>query len=263
MTNKLNGKRILVTRPQQQAHNLISLIEQHGGQAIAFPTLEIISITHQQPIKEKLENLKSYQWLIFTSANAVNFALQANGGKIETFKSVKIAAVGQATATALQQSGLSVDLVPRRGFNSEALLVELEEQLLPNSSVLIVRGVGGRETLAEGLRKQKIKVDYLEVYQRVIPKLDCSSIIYLIQQQQIAVITVSSAEALYNLLGLLDPVRVLLLQIPLVVISQRIQKLAQTCGFNRIAVAANPADAAIFETITIVCNGEDSGRRNY
>jgi uroporphyrinogen-III synthase len=254
--DNLNGKRILVTRPQQQAHHLISLIAQYGGQAIAFPTLEITPLINSEITHEKLENLKTYQWLIFISANAVNFAVAANNGKIRNFAQAKIAAVGKATAKALQDAGLTVDLLPDAGFNSEALLAMPTLQNVTKQKILIVRGVGGRETLADELKKRGAIVNYWEVYQRAIPVMDNSMVVNLLNRQQLDILTITSSEALQNLLTLLEKQKDLLLNIPLVVISERIKHNAASYGFKKIVVSSSPDDMAILNTMIMLTNGE-------
>jgi uroporphyrinogen-III synthase len=252
----LNGKHILVTRPQQQAHNLISLIEQHGGQAIAFPTLEIVPLINPQIANKNLKNLKSYQWLIFISANAVNFAVAANNGKIQNLTQAKIAAVGKATAKALQEQRLMVDLVPESGFNSEALLAMPVLQDIAKQKILIVRGAGGRETLADELKKRGAIVDYWEVYQRQMPVIETTFVVNLLKQQQLHWLTVTSIEAVQNLVMMLALQKTLLLNVPLVVISERIKQAAQAHGFKKIVVSSSPDDAAILNTMIMLTNGE-------
>jgi uroporphyrinogen-III synthase len=248
MTNELNNKRILVTRPKQQAINLIQLIEQHGGLAVEFPVLEILPVKNST-VKEQLKNLKSYQWLIFISANAVNFAVTANNGKIDTFAQTKIAAVGKATAKALENAGLAVDLVPETGFNSEALLESPALKQVQNQKVLIVRGIGGRETLANELKKRGAVVDYCEVYQRQIPQIDTIPVVELLKKQHINGVIITSIEALQNLLIMLETHKSLLFHVPLIVISERIKQAAQAIGFKNIVISSSPDDAAIFNTI--------------
>lgn len=257
MTQLLNGKRILVTRPQQQALNLVQLIEQHGGQACGFPTLEIVPIVNTA-VNEQLENLKSYQWLIFISANAVNFAVAAINGKIGHLTQAKLAAVGKATAKALQEAGLTVDLVPETGFNSEALLEMPALEKVQKQRILIVRGVGGRETLAEQLKKRGAIVDYWEVYRRQRPEIDAMPVLKLLKRQQIDWLTITSSEALQNLITMLDMHKSLLFNVPLVVISERIKQIAESIGFKKIVVSSSPDDAAILNTMIMLINGEDS-----
>jgi uroporphyrinogen-III synthase len=252
----LNGARILVTRPEHQADNLSRLIEQRGGIAVRFPALEIVSRDDNQ-ITATLANLDRFQWVIFISANAVNFALKANSGKIPRTKSVRFAAVGQATAQAMKMAGLTVDLVPEQGYSSEALLAMPQLQQVGGLHCLIVRGEGGREQLATTLRDRDAEVDYLEVYKRIIPRIDSSPVVELLEQHCLDAITVTSVEALQNLNVMLgDKNNKLLLLIPLVVVSDRIGCIATDMGFNQISVTENPLDTAILETVITCVTGE-------
>ena len=267
MNKTLNGARILVTRPEHQAENLSRLIEQRGGIAVRFPTLDIVARDDAEQIKASLVDLDSYHWVIFTSANAVNFALKANSGKIGRTKSPLapllqrgglggFAAVGQATAEALKMAGLPVDLVPKN-YNSEALLAMPQLQQVQGRNCLIVRGEGGREQLATTLRSRGAAVNYLEVYKRIIPRIDNSPVVELIAQHRLDVITVTSVEALQNLMLMLDEQNhKLLTLIPLVVVSDRVRRVAADMGFNRIAVTDSPIDTAILETVTTCVTGE-------
>lgn len=256
MSKVLNGACVLVTRPEHQAENLSRLIEQRGGIAVRFPTLEIVSRDDNR-IKSTLANLDKFQWVVFISANAVNFALKANSGKIPHTKSVRFAAVGQATAQAMKMAGLPVDLVPEHGYNSEALLMMPQLQQVEGQSCLIIRGEGGREQLASTLRSRGAEVDYLEVYKRIIPRMDSSPVVALLAQHRLDVITVTSAEALQNLsLMLGEKNNKLLSLITLVVVSDRIRCIAADMGFNRIAVTDSPIDTAILETVITCVTGE-------
>lgn len=256
----LKGKTILVTRPVAQSENLCHLISQQGGEAIAFPTLEIIA---QAPPPEALALASAADWLIFTSKNAVDFAIEAFNGKIPESAQFKIAAVGQATATTLLQAGWSVDCVPATEFNSDGLLAEPALQSVTNKHCIIVRGVGGREKLADTLRSRHAIVDYLEVYRRNRPDSDNRVVSTCLQTQQLDAITITSVEALENLLAMLEPELLHRLKLPiLVVVSDRIKQAAEQLGFERIAVTRQPTDAEILETLMTLLNGENRGRIN-
>lgn len=246
----LNGLRILVTRPTHQAENLCRLIEQQGGIAIRFPTLAIVACDDLLTIQKTLADLNHFQWLIFVSSNAVNFALKANDGKIAKPKMLRLGAIGTATAKALAMAGLSVDLIPAQNYNSEALLALPELQQIQGQRFLIVRGEGGREELANILRSRGADVHYLNVYKRIIPSTNNSDVIAMLEQNELDVITVTSGEVLQNLLIMLGAARhPQLFNLPLVVVSDRIKQMAVDMGFKRIAVANSPSDEAILETV--------------
>lgn len=256
----LNGAHVLVTRPEHQAEHLVHLIEQSGGKAIRFPTLAIAGLGDVDKIKTTFQGLDSYQCVIFVSVNAVNFALRANGGKIPSSKSVVFAAVGGSTAQALANAGLVVDLVPKQDFNSEALLAMPEMQHISGQRMLIVRGQGGREELANKLRERGATVDYLPVYKRIIPQVDnVSNLSYLIENG-LNVITITSGEALQNLVLMAGEQHAVAIRaVPLVVVSDRIRCLAADLGFNRIAVTQSPSDSAILETVIKFVTGNECG----
>jgi uroporphyrinogen-III synthase len=257
----LKGHTIVVTRPKHQAEGLCSLIEQQGWNAIRFPTLEIVTIENKA-ISQQLKAINKYQWLIFVSTNAVNFAVAENNGKIDCFKSVPIAAVGKATEKALKAVGLAVELLPEASFNTEGLLASNEMNNVKGRSCLIIRGKGGRETLANSLRERGAKVDYLEVYLRKRPVSKSLDLTYMLQQGKLDAITITSGESLLNLLAMIDEgLHDKLQAVPLIVISHRIKGLAEQNKFKQIAVTKNPGDTAIIEALTMSLNNNKWGRQ--
>lgn len=252
MSDDLKQYTVLVTRPAHQAEQLCDLIEQQGWCAIRFPTLEIAAIENKK-ISQQLSTLKQWHWLIFISSNAVNFALKANNGKIDSFKQCSIVAVGKATAETLRSAGLFVDLVPENNFNTEGLLATPEMNQITGQSCLIVRGNGGRETLADRLRERGAKVDYMEVYNRTVPVADGAIVIEKLQQGCLHAITITSGDALKNLMAITSTkVHDKLRAVPLIVISNRIKVLAKEIGFKTIVVTDGPGDAAIIKTAVML-----------
>ncbi|MDD5631375.1 MAG: uroporphyrinogen-III synthase, partial [Methylococcales bacterium] len=121
---------------------------------------------------------------------------------------------------------------------------------------LIVRGEGGRDELAVTLRSRGANVDYLDVYKRAVPVIDSSQVNLLIAQDKLDVITVTSGEALQNLLIMLgEKNHQRLFEASLVAVSNRIRQIAADIGFKRIAVTHDPSDAAILETVTMCVTG--------
>ena len=268
MKNTLNGAHILVTRPAHQAENLCQLIEQHGGVAVRLPTLQIVELeaapadllAYHTPATNPSNALSNPSWLIFTSANAVNFALKAIGGKIARFGTAKIAAIGQATAKALLSSGLEVDLLPEIGFDSEALLAMPQMQAVNSLTIVVVRGQGGREKIATTLRERGAKVDYWEVYRRIMPDTQPFEVNALLEQAKLSAVVITSTEALQNLVVMVGENYIKkLVVLPLVVISDRIKRFAADIGFSHIAVTDGPSDKAIVGGVIAILHGEKSG----
>lgn len=246
------GSKILVTRPAHQSENMCRLIEQQGWQAIRFPVLEIQARVLSAEDRQRIQEIEQYQQVIFVSVNAINFALPLISGKMESLQKTSCIAVGKASYQALQAQGIQHVLVPQQGFNSEAILAMPEMQDMQGQSCLIVRGVGGRDFLADNLRERGARVDYLEVYKRVIPVADNSGLIgeYL-RHKALAAILIYSGDALRNLLQMLakEDIKKNLLNTPLLVISQRVQELAKKIGFKNIIIADQASDAAMINAL--------------
>lgn len=258
MTALTEGARVLVTRPQGQSGNLCKLVRAQGGQPVLFPVLAISAIDPQVNDEIIIDTINNCQWVVFVSANAVNYACA--GFERQRFpinEKVRVAAVGKATADALKAIDWPVHLVPESGFNSEALLATDALQQIGGQRVVIVKGEGGRGKLANELRHRGARVDCLEVYRRTKPEVDNATLNRALVENKLDVIVLTSGEALHNLLKLAGENSAKTLKsVPLVVISDRIKKIADKLGFNQIRVADEPDDTAIVKTIRALLNGE-------
>lgn len=246
------GFGVLVTRPAKQAEALCRLIEEAGGKAIRLPLLEIVPASADEPGPRRLGNLDGLDWLVFVSANAVRCAFDLLGPCWLEPGAVKIAAIGLSTAKALAERGVEVDLKPKQQFNSEALLAEPAFLDVSGRRFLIVRGVGGRETLAETLRTRGGWVEYAEVYRRLQPNVNLSSLLERWRAGGVGAVTVTSGEALSHLSQLMAGEGLeLLRQTPVVTIGERLAQQAHAAGCRHV-VAADPSDADIFNAVARV-----------
>lgn len=252
-TPDLSGVGVLVTRPAHQAERLCELIEQHNGTAIRFPVIEIVDIEDSTRLKSQIERLHEFDIAIFISPNAVSNAI-ANLSSIKNWpKTTKIAAVGKSSAKALDSSGLIADIFPSLHFNSEALL-ELEAMHdVKGKNIIIFRGEGGRELLAETLLGRGARVEYAECYRRQKPQFNTSPIMKRWANGEINIIICTSNEGLHNLYDMVGQSgRQLLINTPLVVISERAADLAQQLGFTSQPLISKQAnDDAILNSILL------------
>jgi uroporphyrinogen-III synthase len=194
----LAGVGVLVTRPAEQAGDLIAAIEAAGGRSIVFPVIEIAPRS-PQAIEAELAGRQDPDITVFISRNAVEHGLAWSG-------SGTIAAVGPATAAAIEAAARVVDIRPERGFDSESLLAEPALNEVRGKTVRIIRGNGGRELLATTLRERGAHVDYLEVYARRLPAYDepqIEAVRRRLEAGEIGAVVVMSVESLHNLLALL------------------------------------------------------------
>jgi uroporphyrinogen III methyltransferase/synthase len=159
---ELTGKTILITRAASQSAALRSQLEDLGARVIECPTIQIVPPTTWKPVDEAIRRLNRYQWLLFTSANAVEQFMDRMGN---VRCAVPIAVVGSATAAKLAEWKLKPALVPSE-FRSEGLL-EAFPQNLVGVRILFPRAEVARELLPEELRRRGATVDIVTVYRTV------------------------------------------------------------------------------------------------
>jgi uroporphyrinogen III methyltransferase/synthase len=162
----LFGRRIVVTRARSQAASLTGLLSAAGATVHEMPATRI-EAADPSAIQDALERRAEFGWVIFTSQNAVRLfwdALRSLGLDARALASMHIAAVGPATADALFDYGLSVDVAPHR-FVAEALLDELRDRRdVSGSRVLYAAAEGAREVLEEGLTELGAIVERVTLY---------------------------------------------------------------------------------------------------
>jgi uroporphyrinogen-III synthase len=201
VTLPLDGVTIVVTRPATQASRFLELARAAGAVCISYPTLQIDRIALDDATRARLQS-HAWDWAICTSANAVESALEQCSAPL----AARHAAIGRATARALEQHGVKVDTRPERA-NSEGLLELPEFAALAGRGVLLVKGSGGRELLREALRARGADVLELEVYRRSVTAPTAAAAAQLhvaLTNPGPLVVAVTSAEVLQSLLELVD-----------------------------------------------------------
>ena len=239
--------KIIITRSGDRGLDLCSNINKiNTYQASLTPTFVINSY---QDINNAKVLSKNYDWLIFTSVNAVIYSLDCLVNNLKCLKSKsKIAAIGAGTAEILLKNQLSVDLFPQK-FNSEALLSALINDGINDKKILIIRGVGGRRLLATNLAKHGAEVSHLKVYRRDLPDKNIFNhfmdklLVANLAQLHLIIIICTSASGLINLLELASTDNKLLIQkTQLIVISPKMAIIAKKLGFIKSAWVADDAN---------------------
>jgi len=237
--NQLANLRILVTRPRDQAQTLCHLIEGAGARAVIIPALEICPIADIEPAKALANRLEEFDLAIFISANAVERAHDLVKSQRGWPQGLQLAVIGRRSADALVKHGLYADICPQQAYNSESLLALDEMWQVSGKKIIIFRGKGGRELLANTLRKRGATVTYAEVYHRAIPAGSREQLNHALQRGDFDIITVSSNEGMKNLYQMTDAENLdKLLQVPLVVMSHRTALYAGKIGFELSPIIA-------------------------
>ena len=253
----LNNKRILITRPRHQADHLCELISNIGGESILFPTIEIQPVLNSEELSACFIHINKYNFVIFVSRNAVKMVLEhyisQSGFHYNLSGQTQLLAIGTGTAAALTEMNLVNVLHAGVQADSESLLQlpELQSDLIQGRKILIVRGVGGRELLAEGLKARGASVDYAEVYKRCLPEYDVQDCHEIWQNARPEAVIVSSNEGLDNLLKLTrETDQKQLFSTPLIVMSARTADLAKKLGFiAETGVAEDKSDEGLVSAL--------------
>ena len=166
----LFGRRVVVTRARSQAGELSVLLEELGAEVREFPTIEVRPPEDFGPLDGAIRNLDSFDWLVLTSVNGVEAfmdRLRYHGLDLRAIpRKTKVAAIGPATAEALEGVGLRVDVVPEE-FRAEALVEAIEDGSLAGKRVLIPRAKVAREVLPEKLGEAGAEVVVPPAYETV------------------------------------------------------------------------------------------------
>ncbi len=254
----LNGWRVLVTRPAHQAEALCRLLQQQGAEPIRFPTLCIEPSSDIPRARSQLARLADFDLAVWVSPNAIAQTLSWTEGRLPT--GTQYAVVGKASARALQQAGYAVAFQPIDGSDSEALSALPGLQQIAGWRVLIIRGEGGRELLADTLRQRGAIVEYAEVYRRGLPDVDGIALSQRWQAEGIDAVTVTSNQALEHLHQLLDTTgRACLQHTPLIAVSPRATELARRMGHKAaVHIAAEASDAAVLAALLALRHADDN-----
>ena len=165
----LFGKRIVVTRATQQAQALSERLRELGAEVIEMPATQVARLD-LAPLRAAIRDLSRYDWLMLTSQNAVAIfweQLLGEGKDARALAGLKVAAVGPATAGALLEHGITVDVIPQR-FVAEGLLEVLRDRDdVAGKKVLYVTAEGSRDVLPKGLREIGADVAVIEAYRSI------------------------------------------------------------------------------------------------
>jgi uroporphyrinogen III methyltransferase/synthase len=177
MNHTLAGRTVVVTRAASQAEVFAAAIESYGSTVISCPTIEIAEPETYESLDEAIDHLYGYDWIIFTSANGVEYflrRLQTRGVGVEDLDELKVCAIGEATADKLRDAHVHVDLIPAQA-KAEGVFAALSEfaggvERLHGLNILLPRAAAGRDYLPRSLEEAGARVDVVTAYRTVVPE---------------------------------------------------------------------------------------------
>lgn len=242
MTRPLAGVAVVVTRPRAQAAGFAAMVREAGGTPILLPALEIEPVELDDDARSRLVP-DDYDWTIYTSANAVECSLR----QLPRPSRTRVAAIGRATARALEARGIAVQAVPVGASESEGLLA-LDCFAAPAGlRILILKGVGGRTLLSEEFARRGAEVVTGDVYRRVAaaPAGAALEEIREALARGRVVVAVTSAESLAVLLEAMPESRLPRLRdATLLVPGERVAAAARQLGWRGPLLRARSAEDA-------------------
>jgi uroporphyrinogen-III synthase len=253
----LHGLRVLITRPRGRGELLAGAIREAGGSVTEVPLLAVEPLDPQRDAdtiartSAQLRGLDRYDAVIAISINAVEFGLRwATEYRSQWPANLRWYGIGAATTEALEQWGAPVEPAAA-GMNTEALLTLPSLQHIAGQRLLILRGIGGRETLAQQLRERGAQVEYAECYRRSEPQLAATERARL--TEPVDAICVNSAETLANLWNNLPAeAQPRVCAQALIVPSQRVAERAAILGFTQVIVATNAGTPATLAALAML-----------
>jgi uroporphyrinogen III methyltransferase/synthase len=200
----LFGKRVLVTRPREQAAELVDLLAAYGAESIEAPMIRMAPPEDPDPLLRAAAHPEAFDWIVFTSANAVDAFMTAllDGERdVRALKGPRICTSGTATADKLGAYGIKVDLVPREFRGDAVAAALLAQSSMVGVRVLLPRADIGREVIAEQLRQAGAEVTEVIAYRTILEDAQRESdpdVYGMLLEGKIDVATFTSPSAIRN-----------------------------------------------------------------
>ena len=240
----LKGKTILTTRAASQSGELRAKLESLGARVIECPSIEIVPVDDWSAVDDSVRRIDTYQWLLFTSANAVELFMK----RVEFLNAactLSIAVVGASTARRLRNWKLEPTIIPSE-FRAEGLLDAMPRDL-SGLSILFPRAETAREVLPEELRRRGARVDVVTVYRTVKPDVEARLIAEVLASERVDCIVFTSPSA----------VRRVAAEIPIAVIGPVTRDAAVAGG---LTVTIMPTRATVDDLVDAIVLGIGSSR---
>jgi uroporphyrinogen-III synthase len=203
----LHGRRVLVTRPREQAGRLVGLLEAYGAETVTLPAIEIAPPEDWARLDEALRGLAGFQWVVFTSVNGVaafRGRLARAGLDARGLAGRLVAAIGPETAEALRRGGIEPDLVPAE-YRAEGLLAGIRGRLARGDAVLLVRAAEARDVLPRELEALGVRVTVAPAYRTTLARRGAAEVLALLESHKLDVVTFTSSSTVRGFLALLAP----------------------------------------------------------
>lgn len=260
----LFGHRVLVTREHPGD---LEKLEDLGAEIIEFPTIKIVPPEKWDELDRGIDSIETYDWLIFTSANAVKYFFARffdRDRDIRDLKGLKICSIGSKTRSNIRKFGIKTDLIPEK-FNAEGLIDSFSKEAgingperLKGVRFLMPRAEVAGEVLPEGIRELGGEIDVVTAYRAVKSALLGKRLKRFLKEGKISVATFTSAATFNNFISIIDHnVDELLKGVSIAVIGPITASAVEKAGFS---VDIMPEEATVEALASEIINWAESGQ---
>jgi uroporphyrinogen III methyltransferase/synthase len=204
-TRPLMGRSIVVTRSREQASDLVKRLSDLGAECLECPTIKVVPPDDVKPLDQAIDNLSSYDWLMFTSVNGVNFffnRLFEKNKDVRALNHVRTAVIGPATAQRLFDFGFKSDIVPE-SYKAESVVEAFAKEDIIGKKILLPRAKEARQVLPLALTKMGAVVVDVAAYCNHAVKDDADIVLKRLENHTIDMITFTSSSTVKNFRSLL------------------------------------------------------------
>ena len=247
----MTGWRVLLTRPADDSAALAAELAAAGVFSSSLPLLAIRPLELSDPQRELISGLDRYCAVIVVSKPAARLGLALVSQYWSQPPRQKWFSVGAATAQILCGYGLDVSYPPSADDSEALLALEEFKRAVEGAErkVLIMRGQGGRERLADHLRQLGAQVDYLELYARELPSYPPEALCQRVQVERLNALVVSSGQGFEHLRQLAGDAWTRLSALPLFVPSPRVAEMARSAGAQPVVDCRGASAAALLAAL--------------
>ncbi|MBU0698867.1 MAG: uroporphyrinogen-III C-methyltransferase [Pseudomonadota bacterium] len=249
----LLGKTVVVTRSREQASELVNRLSELGAECLEFPTIKVVPPQDAEPLERAIERLSSYDWLVFTSVNGVNFFFErlfAKNKDVRALHNMRTAVIGPATGARLLAFGLTSDIVPE-SYRAESVVEAFAAEDIKGKKILLPRAKEARPVLPVELTKMGAVVDEVTAYETQTAGDHADHLLSRLKAGTIDLLTFTSSSTVKNFQALLSPgsPKLLMKDITVAAIGPITAETAKKLGFKVDIIAESYTIPGLCEAI--------------
>ncbi len=250
----LLGRRIVVTRAREQASDLVRRLSDMGADCLESPTIQVVPPDDWQPLDRAIENLDSYEWIVFTSVNGVKFffrRLFETGRDVRSLHRLRTACIGPVTAETLLGYGIRTDILPE-SYRAESVVEAFRSVDVSGRRILLPRAREARPVLPVELTRMGAAVDEVAAYQTVQARENAAQLVDELQSGGIDMVTFTSSSTVRNFKALLprdEPLEQLMNGVAVASIGPITSDTARELGFHVDITASDYTIPGLCEAI--------------